>query len=166
MATRSDRCSAIRFGASSPKISVKNEIARVTRKTESADRAGQQRGQGDADLDRGQEPVRVVSQFRRPLTALAPPGQRAQLAFAQRDQGHLGSREEAADEDDDQDDDDIPADATHVRIPDLAIGPTAAATGRRFHRPWADTAIAVSGQSKQSGVIMRFLREHNGCIRR
>ena len=36
-ATRSERCSAIRLGASSPKISVKNEITSVTTATESAD---------------------------------------------------------------------------------------------------------------------------------
>ena len=57
--------------------------------------------------------------LRRPLAALAPLRQRPDLAFAQRDQGHLGGREEATDENNDQDNENVPADAVHVWIPDL-----------------------------------------------
>ena len=140
--TRSDRCSAIRLGASSPNTRVRNEIASVTTAIESADgqvgvhvldqpglqaagqggraeRAGQQGGQGDADLDGGQEPVRVLGQFRGPLPAFAPFRERPHLAVAQRHQGHLGGREEAADEHNDQDNKNVPADGIHVWIPDL-----------------------------------------------
>ena len=70
-------------------------------------RAGEQGGQGHADLHGGEEPVRVLGQARR---SLAPPpalGQRPDLAFAQRDEGHLGAREEPPDEDDDEDDNDV-----------------------------------------------------------
>ena len=69
-----------------------------------------QRGQGDADLHRGQEPVRVLGQPGRPLAAPPALAQRADLPLAQRDQGHLRPGEEPADEHDEQDDDDVPAD--------------------------------------------------------
>jgi hypothetical protein len=84
-----------------------------------AERAGQQGGDGDADLHGGQEPVGVLGQPGGALTALAPLHQRAHLAVTQRNKGHLGGGEETADQNYDQDDDDVPADVVHFVIPDL-----------------------------------------------
>jgi hypothetical protein len=62
--------------------------------------------------------VRVLGLPRGPLTALSVPGQRADLALAQRDERHLGGGEEAADQYHGKDEENIPADAIHVRILD------------------------------------------------
>ena len=86
-----------------------------------AERAGEQGGHGDADLDRGQEPVGVLRKLRRPLAALAPLPDRAHLPLAQRDQGHFRPGEEPADEHDGQHDNDVPADLVHGLISDLRI---------------------------------------------
>ena len=149
---RSERCSAIRLGASSPSTSEKNAITSVTqtnathrghmrrqrwsehvlervRQRRRAVRAGHQRRDRHADLDRGQEPVRVVGQPRRPLAALAALGQRPDLALAQRHQRHLGGGEEATDEDEGEDDKNVPADAIHVAVPDLGSQPRSATAG-------------------------------------
>ena len=75
--------------------------------------AGDQGGQGHADLHGGEEPGRVAGQPRGPLAAPAPLGQRPDLAFAQRDESHLRGREESPDADDDQDDDDVQDDLAH-----------------------------------------------------
>ena len=80
----------------------------------SAVRAGRQGGHRDADLDGGQEPVRVMREPRRSLTALPALPERPHLALAQRHQCHLGGGEEAADENEGEDDQYVPADAIHV----------------------------------------------------
>ena len=72
-----------------------------------AERAGQQRGGGDADLDGGEEPVRVGDQLGDGRAAAAGLGQRADLALAQRDQRDLGGDEDALDDDQQQDDADV-----------------------------------------------------------
>ena len=74
---------------------------------------GDQGGQGDADLHGGEEPVRVLREPGRALAAPAALGQRPDLAFAQRYEGHLRGREEPADARDDQDDDDFEYDFAH-----------------------------------------------------
>ena len=76
-------------------------------------RAGDQGGQGHADLHGGEEPVRVLGQPGGPLAPPAALGQRPDLAFAQRDQGHFRACEEPPDEDDDEDDDDVQDDLAH-----------------------------------------------------
>jgi len=86
-----------------------------------ADRAGQQGGQGDPDLHRGQEAVRVLGQPGGPLAAFAALREGTDLPLAQRDQGHLRRGEESADEHDEQDKHDVPADLVHVLIPDLRV---------------------------------------------
>ena len=136
-ASRGARCSPIRLGASSPRIRLKKVMQMVTTTNETgpaqpADMllpdqprlqqvrerrgpvgAGDQRGQRHADLHGGEEPVRVLRQLGRPLAALAALGQRPDLAFAQRNQGHLRGREEPPDADDDEDDNDVQDDLAH-----------------------------------------------------
>ena len=69
--------------------------------------AGDQGGQGYADLHGGEEPGRVAGQPRGALAALAPLGQRSDLALAERNEGHLRTREESPDAHDDHDDEDV-----------------------------------------------------------
>ena len=97
---RSARCSASRLGASSPSTRVKTEIdhghhdqrdggrhpgtdvvpdqggLQVPGQRGLAERAGQQGGQRDADLHRGQEPVRVLGQPGRALARACPAHER------------------------------------------------------------------------------------------
>src|SRR6516225_1908633 len=103
--TRSERCSASRLGASSPKTRVKNEIASVTTATEIAEARPSDRWCASWDF--------------RAAARVAAPNARPNLAVAQRDQRHLGGGEEAADENDGQDNENVPADGVHVGIPDL-----------------------------------------------
>ena len=77
-----------------------------------------QRGEGDADLHRRQEPVGVGRRAAPPSPRACPLGQRPHLALAQRDQGHLGGGEEPADGHDDKDDDNV-QDDLHVAIADF-----------------------------------------------
>ncbi len=132
LAAASVRCSASRLGASSPSTSVTNEMSSVTptmpmtparpvltpvsgsgRVFASSDSVtapnarGQQRGRRDADLDGGQEPVRVADQPRDGRAPAAALGQRPDLALAQRDQRDLGGDEQALDDDQEQDDADV-----------------------------------------------------------
>ena len=111
----SARCIATRFGASSPNTSVKNVSTIVTTtiaagsggRAEEAERLdqrlgqrhgggrrGQEAGQGDADLDGGQEPVRVPGQpgQHRPRAGTCAPA--LQLALPQRHQRHLTAGED------------------------------------------------------------------------
>ena len=63
-------------------------------------------------------PKRIALQRAPTLALLAAPaslGQRSDLAFAQRDQSHLGTGEEPPDQDDDQDDNDVEYDLAHFR---------------------------------------------------
>jgi hypothetical protein len=118
-----------------------------------ADRAGQQGGQGDADLHRRQEPVRVLGEPGGPLAAPAALHEGTDLALAQRDQGHLRRREKAANEHDEQDEHDVPADLVHVLIPDLRVSATG---GPAPPSPKWDQAVAparqMCAQSKQSAA--------------
>jgi hypothetical protein len=79
-----------------------------------AESTGEQGGDGYADLNRRQEPVRIVRKPGRALAAPAPFRERPDLALAQRHEGHLSGGEETSDENEGKDDQYIPADAVHV----------------------------------------------------
>ena len=118
-----------------------------------ADRPGQQGGEGDPDLHRGQEAVRVLGEPGGPLAAFAALHEGPDLPLAQRDQGHLRRGEESADEHDEQDKHDVPADLVHVLIPDLRVSATG---GPAPPSPKWDQAVAparqMCAQSKQSAA--------------
>ena len=78
-----------------------------------AEGGGKEAGQRDADLHRGEEPVRVGRQLGDRLATLASVGQLLDLAVAQRDQRQLGGHEDALDDDQDQDQRDVEQNSAH-----------------------------------------------------
>ena len=83
-----------------------------------AEAGGQEAGHRDADLDGGEEPVGVGDEVGEPLPALAALGREPlDLAVAQRDQGDLGGREEAADEREQQHDAEVEQELAHRSAP-------------------------------------------------
>ena len=75
----------------------------------------QEAGQGDADLDRGQEPVRVLGQPGEHLPGPAGAFQSLKLAVPQRDQGHLAAREDRVEDHQDSDQGQLAPVALHAR---------------------------------------------------
>ena len=129
------RCIAIRFGASSPRTRVTKVRTRVTAgdghrlgglaqdgqvghqrlgQRHRRRGGGEEAGQGDADLDRGQEAVGVTGQAhqpRRPGRAL--PLQLRELTLTQRDQRHLAAGEGRVDQDQQPDQGEVHPVAVH-----------------------------------------------------
>ena len=85
-------------------LEVRREVGRERRP---AVRRGEEAGDGDADLDRGEEAVGVARDLGHPGAARTLALHGGQLALAQRDQRDLGGGEDAADQDEQQDQDDV-----------------------------------------------------------
>jgi hypothetical protein len=66
-----------------------------------------------ADLDRGEEGVRIAGELRDPLTAAPAGGDRGELALAECHESHLGRGEDAADQHEDDDECDVPEQIGH-----------------------------------------------------
>ncbi len=97
-------------GRHAPVDQLRRQVAGERRATEGG---GQEAGERDADLDRGQEAVGVRRQPRDGLAPTPSSRHRSHLAVAQRHQRDLGSREHAADEDEDDDKPDVRERAVH-----------------------------------------------------
>ena len=132
---RSVRCNARRFGASSPTTSVTKVMTIVTPRKPSTlarplpmpacrspsdacfdsvtapNALDSKRGQGDAELHRGEKAVGVGDELDDLLPATATLGERPGLALAQRNQRELGRHEQSLDDDERDDDDDVEPDA-------------------------------------------------------
>ena len=140
MPHRSAFCMATRFGASSPNTRVTYDKSRVTRMIDTGPAApprklsgsssgsasdtaaaadGEEAGERDADLDRGEESVRLASESGEHGTRCGPGLEPLQLTFAQRHERELGTGEGGVHDDEQDHQADLGQVLRHRRAPRL-----------------------------------------------
>ena len=92
---------------------VRQEVRHRHREAGRTEGGRQEAGQRDADLDRGQEAVRVLDEPGHACAALAAGGEGLGLPLPQADQRQLGRGEDATDQDEDEDEGDVHPGVAH-----------------------------------------------------